>query len=292
MSNPPQVPSGPAARAGAITVGGDVTFGRLGFGAMRITGPGVWGRPVDPDACIAVLRRAVELGVTFLDTADSYGPGVSEALIATALHPYPDDLVIATKAGLLRDGPSQWRPSGDPAHLRRACEGSLRRLKLERIPLYQLHRIDPWIPVEESIGCLLELQAEGKIAHIGLSEVGVDEIEHVRTLAPVVSVQNRYNLADRTWDDVVDHCDATGLAFIAYFPLGTRGTAELAQPGTGLDAVAGVHDATPAQVALAWLLARSPSIVPIPGTSSVAHLEENVGGAAITLTPDDLAALA
>ncbi len=288
----PAVPSVPsAALAGSIAFGDDLVTTRLGFGAMRITGPGVWGEPADPAAAVAVLRRAVELGVQFIDTADSYGPEVSERLIAEALYPYPDQVVIATKGGFLRDGPGKWRPHGTPEHLRATCEASLTRLRLEQIPLYQLHRIDPKVPVEESLGALQELVAEGKIGRIGLSEVGVDELRRAQATAPIVSVQNRYNLLDRAWDEVVDVCDAEGLAFIAYFPLGTGGTAELGRPGSVVDEVARAHEATPAQVALAWLLARSPAIVPIPGTSSPEHLEENIGAAALRLTPDELASL-
>jgi aryl-alcohol dehydrogenase-like predicted oxidoreductase len=247
---------------------------------MRITGKGVWGEPQDPAAAIAVLRRAVELGVTLIDTADSYGPEVSERLIAAALRPYPRQLVLATKAGLDRPGPGRWTPNGRPAHLRAACEGSLRRLGLERIDLYQLHRIDPAVPLEDQIGTLRQLQEAGKIRHIGLSEVGVAEIERARRLVAIVSVQNRYNLADRQYEQVLDYCARERLAFLPWFPLAT-GT--LARAGGPVARVAEQLRATPAQVALAWLLRRSPVMLPIPGTASVKHLEENVGAALLQL---------
>ena len=255
---------------------------------MRITGTGIWGPPKDRKEAIAVLRRAVDLGVDLIDTADSYGPHVSEEIIAEALHPYPAGLVIATKAGLERPGPDQWEMNGRPEHLRKACEGSLKRLRLERIGLYQLHRIDPEVPAEDQIGTMRELQQEGKIAHVGLSEVGIGELEMARGIVPIVSVQNRYNLADRGSEDVLDHCEQIGVGFIPWFPLATG---KLAAPGGPLARVAARLKATPSQVAIAWLLARSPVMLPIPGTSSVAHLEENIGGALLELDETELRAL-
>ncbi len=278
-----------AAAAGTFELGGDLTVNRLGFGAMRITGRGVWGEPEDPEEARAVLRRAVELNINFIDTADSYGPEVSERLIGETLHPYPDGLVIATKAGLLRDGPGQWRPDGRPEHLREACEGSLRRLKLDRIDLYQLHRIDPRVPAEESLGALAELRDEGNIRHVGLSEVSVEEIRQAREIVPIASVQNRYNLTDRGSEDVLDFCEREGIGFIPWFPLAVG---DLARPGGPLDEIAARHDATPGQIALAWLLWRSPVMMPIPGTSSVAHLEENTAAASLELGEEELATLA
>ena len=255
---------------------------------MRITGKGVWGPPKDRTEAIAVLRRAVELGVDLIDTADSYGPDVSETLIAEALHPYPAGLVIATKAGFERPGPDRWDMNGRPDHLRRACEGSLKRLRLERIELYQLHRIDPKVPADDQIGTMRELQQEGKIAHVGLSEVSVAEIEMARKIVPIVSVQNKYNLVDRASEAVLDHCERSGIGFIPWFPLATGA---LAAPGGPLRRAAERLMATPSQVALAWLLARSPVMLPIPGTSSVAHLEENVGGALLELDEREVQAL-
>jgi pyridoxine 4-dehydrogenase len=278
-----------AAAAGTFDLGGGLTVNRLGFGAMRITGEGVWGEPEDPEEARAVLRRAVELDVNFIDTADSYGPDVSERLIRETLHPYPDGLVIATKAGLLRDGPGQWRPDGRPEHLREACEGSLRRLKLDRIDLYQLHRVDPQVPAAESLGTLAELRDEGKIRHVGLSEVGVEEIRQAREIVPIASVQNRYNLTDRGSEDVLDFCEREGIGFIPWFPLAVG---DLARPGGPLDEIAARHDVTPGQIALAWLLWRSPVMLPIPGTSSVAHLEENTAAASLELDEEELATLA
>jgi len=265
---------------GTFVLGGDLPVQRLGFGAMRITGRGVWGEPPDRAAAIALLHRVVQLGITLIDTADSYGPEVSERLIAAALHPYPQDLVIATKAGLDRPGPGKWTENGRPAHLRAACEGSLRRLKLERIDLFQLHRIDPAVAMEDQVGTLMRLQEEGKIQHIGLSEVSVADIERVRALAAIVSVQNRYNPVDRQYDEVVDYCERHAIAFLPWFPLGS-GT--LARAGSPLTRVAEQLRATPAQVALAWLLRRSPVMLPIPGTGSVAHLEENAAAARLAL---------
>jgi pyridoxine 4-dehydrogenase len=279
----------PTTVADVHVLGGDLPVRRLGYGAMRITGSGVWGEPPDPDGAKALLRRVLELGVNLIDTADSYGPEVSELLIADALHPYPTDLVIATKGGLLRDGPHQWRADCSPSHLRAACEASLRRLRLERIDLYQLHTVDAQVPIEESVGTLVELQEAGLVRHIGVCNVSVDELARARGVADVVSVQNRYNLADRGSDDVVDTCAREGLAFLPWFPLATGA---LAAPGGRLDQLAQAHNATAAQVALAWLLARSPTMLPIPGTSSIEHFEENMGAARLDLTPEDLAALA
>ncbi|MDX6301159.1 MAG: pyridoxine 4-dehydrogenase [Nocardioidaceae bacterium] len=259
----------------------------MGFGAMQITGAGIWGPPADRDGAISVLRRAVELGVDFVDTADSYGPYVSEELIREALHPY-EGVSIATKAGLLRTGPGEWHPLGRPEYLRQQAEMSLRRLGLEQIPLYQLHRVDPLVPLEESVGELAALQKEGKIRSIGLSEVDVPQIQAARAVAEIVSVQNRYNLADRAHEAVVDYCDAEGIAFIPWFPVATGA---LARPGGVLDGFSTAHGATPAQLALAWLLRRSPLMLPIPGTTSVAHLEENVAAVDVTLSDDEYAQL-
>ena len=278
----------PATRSGTFAIGGDLPVHRLGFGAMQITGAGVWGEPADPAEAIAVLRRAVELGIDLIDTADSYGPEVSERLIAEALHPYPAGLVIATKAGFQRPGPGVWVADGRPEHLRSACEGSLRRLRLERIDLYQLHRIDSKVALEDQIGALLDLQREGKIRHIGLSEVSVGEIEAVRRLAPVVSVQNRYNLVDRGSEEVLDYCDRESIGFIPWFPLATG---DLAKPGGPLAHVAERLGATPAQVATAWLLRKSPVMLPIPGTSKVKHLEENTAAALLDLDDSIMAEL-
>lgn len=268
----------PAATSGEFVIGGDLPVWRLGFGAMRITGKGIWGEPQDHDEAIRVLRRAVELGVNFIDTADSYGPGVSERLIGEALHPYTAGLVIATKAGFDRTGPDQWRMNGRPEHLRKACEGSLQRLKLERIDLYQLHRIDPAYPAEDQLGTLKDLQTQGKIRHIGLSEVTVAQIKHARTIVPIVSVQNRYSLADRAAEDVLEYCERENIGFIPWFPLGAG---ELATPGGKLARTAEEFKISTSQLALAWLLWRSPVMLPIPGTSRVNHLEENVATAAV-----------
>jgi pyridoxine 4-dehydrogenase len=264
-----------------FTIGGDLEVRRLGFGAMRITGPGIWGPPDDPDEARAVLRRAVELGVSLIDTADSYGPEVSENLIAEALHPYPDGLVIATKGGLRRSGPGQWPRDARPERLKECCDGSLRRLRLERIDLYQLHSPDAQVPLEDSLGALKELQDEGKIRHIGISNVSLEEFERARELVDVVTVQNRFNLFDRHSEDVLDACEEAGIGFIPWFPLAMG---DLARPGGPLDEVARAHGATPGQVATAWLLARSPAILPIPGTSSVEHLEENMAAAELRLS--------
>ncbi|MEU4638309.1 aldo/keto reductase [Micromonospora chalcea] len=279
----------PAKASGSYRIGGDLRVDRLGYGAMQLTGPGVWGDPKDPAEAVRVLRRAYELGVTFIDTADSYGPFVSELLIREALHPYADDLVIATKAGLTRSGPDDWRPVGRPEYLRQQCELSLRHLGLDCIPLYQLHRIDAKVPLADQLGELALLRQEGKIRHIGLSQVSVEQIEAAREIVPIVSVQNLYNLADRGAEDVLAHCERHDLAFIPWFPIATG---NLARPGGPLDAISTAHGATPAQLALAWLLRRSPVMLPIPGTSSLAHLEENVAAAEVELTDDEFEALA
>jgi pyridoxine 4-dehydrogenase len=271
-----------------FTLGGDLKIRRLGFGAMRITGPGIWGEPKDKNEAIAVLRRTVDLGINFIDTADAYGPEVSERLIAEALYPYPQDLVIATKGGLLRGGPDNWYPNGRPEHLRATLEGSLKRLRLDHIDLYQLHRIDPAVPAEESLGTLAQMQQEGKIRHIGLSEVNAEQLAQAQKIVSVVSVQNMYNLTNRNWESIVDVCEQENIGFIPWFPLAVG---ELAKPGGKLDAIAKAHAATPAQVALAWLLRRSPVILPIPGTGSVAHLEENMKGAEIELSQEEYTAL-
>lgn len=269
-------------------MGGDLPVVRLGFGAMRLTGDGIWGEPSDPDECVRVLRRAVELGVTFIDTADSYGPFVSEQLIRRALHPYPDDVVIATKAGLTRHGPGVWRALGRPEYLRQQCELSLRHLGVERIDLYQLHRIDRQVPVEDQIGELVALQGEGKIRHIGLSEVTVDQLDLVAGMTTVATVQNRYNVADREAEPLLEVCEARGIGFIPWYPMASG---DLARPGGPLDAIARDHGATPSQLALAWLLRRSPVTLPIPGTSRVAHLDENVAAAGIELSDEEMSRL-
>jgi pyridoxine 4-dehydrogenase len=276
-----------AAAAGTISIGDDLSVNRLGFGAMRITGPGIWGPPADHDEAVQVLRRAVELGVDFIDTADSYGPEVSEELIAEALAPYPEGLVIATKGGFLRPGPNQWKTDGRPEHLRAVCEGSLARLRLEQIPVYQFHRPDPTVPLEDSVGELVALRDEGKIRHIGLSNVDVAQFERASALTPIVSVQNRYNPSDRATEPLIELAGTRGFAFIPWAPVGGY------RPGAGegLAAVAKRLGASRVQVAIAWQLARSPQMLPIPGTSSVAHLEENVAAAAIELSDDDLALL-
>jgi len=271
-----------ASSAGSVALGGEVSAHRLGFGAMRLTGEGIWGPPKNRGEAIAVLRRAAELGVTFIDTADSYGPHVSEELIAEALSPYPKDLVIATKGGWNRPGPNQWTHDATPAHLRKAVEGSLKRLRLERIDVYQLHCPDPIVSLEDSVGTLAQLKSEGKIRLVALSNVTQEHIERARRIVPIVSVQNRYSFADREWDYVVDYCERNGIAFIPWFPLGAGRVA-----GQILDQVARAHQATPHQVAIAWLLKRSLIMLPIPGTSSVKHLEENVSASSLQLNDEE-----
>jgi pyridoxine 4-dehydrogenase len=275
-----------AAAAGTVTLG-DLTVNRMGFGAMRVCGPQVWGPPKDRGAAHAVLRRAVELGVNFFDTADSYGPHVDEELIAEALHPYPSGLVIGTKGGLLRPRPSAWEPCGTPEHLRQAIDGSLRRLRLERIDLYQLHAPDPRVPFEESVGTLADAQRAGKIRHVGLSNVTVRQLDQARRICPIVSVQNEYNLGDRASEDVLAACERLGIAFLPWYPLGAGAVLTRA----GVKKAAARLKATPAQVALAWLLAKSPRMLPIPGTANLAHLEENVAAARLRLSAADLALL-
>lgn len=284
--------SQPAAASGTFSIGGELTVHRLGFGAMRITGKGIWGEPADRAEAIAVLRKALDLGINFIDTADSYGPYVSEDLIREALHPYPAGLVIATKAGLLRTGPDQWTPLGRPEYLRQECEMSLRRMKLERIDLFQLHRIDPKVPAEEQFGLLRDLQREGKVRFIGLSEVSVANIQAARRVISVVTVQNLYNMTNRKSENVLDYCARESIGFIPWFPLATG---ELAKPGGMLQRVAEKLGATASQVALAWLLKKSPVMLPIPGTSSVKHLEENTAAATLRLdasTMEELGAIA
>ncbi len=278
----------PARQSGTFTIGGTTTVHRLGFGSMQLTGPGVWGPPRDREEAVAVLRRAVELGVDFIDTADAYGPFVAEELIRDALHPYPDELVIATKVGLTRAGPGDWRPVGRPEYLRQQVHLCLRHLRLDRIELMQLHRIDPQVPLEDQVGELAALRDEGKIRHIGLSEVTVAELTAARQVAPIVTVQNRFNLTDRSAEDLLDHAEAAGIGFIPWFPLATG---ELAKSGGSLDRLATELDATPAQLALAWLLARSPALLPIPGTSTVSHLEDNLAAAEIHLEPEQFETL-
>jgi pyridoxine 4-dehydrogenase len=275
-----QTPTLSAAAAGTVKLGSDLSVNRLGFGAMRVTGSDIWGEPKDVDRARRLIRRAVELGVNFIDTADSYGPGVSERIIAEALHPYPPDLVIGTKGGLTRPAPSAWERDASPAHLRRACEGSLRRLRLEQIHVYQLHAIDSRVPLEDSLGELVKLQQEGKIKHIGVSNFTVADLQRAAKIATIVSVQNRYNASDRRYDDVIDYCEAQKIAFIPWYPLaagehaGTSATPEL-------EKIARQHKITKAQAAIAWLLARSPIMLPIPGTSSINHLEENIAAASV-----------
>ena len=276
-----------ASLAGSISLGGKVSVHRLGYGAMRLTGDGIWGPPKDRKAALAVLRRAVELGVNFIDTADSYGPGISEELIAEALFPYSNDLVIATKGGWIRPGANQWTHDASPEHLRNAIEGSLKRLRLDRIEVYQLHAPDPVVSFETSVETLAELQKEEKIHFVGLSNVTREHIERARKIVPIVSVQNRYSFADREWDYVVDHCERNGIAFIPWFPLGAGKVA-----GEILNRVARAHQSAPLQVALAWLLQRSPIMLPIPGTSSVEHLEENIRSASLPLTQEEYQELA
>ena len=281
-----------AAAAGQITLGGDLTVNRLGFGAMRITGPGVWGDPPDVSAAVRLLRRAVHLGVNFIDTADAYGPQVSENLLARALYPYPPDLVIATKGGMVRPGPGAWNRDGRPAHLRAACEASLKRLRIERIAVYQLHAPDPAVPIEESIGELVRLRAEGKIRHIGVSNVTVDELERCERLAPVVSVQNRYNLEERRAEDVLQHCAARRIAFLPWAPLGSGRQATQPERQRTLADVARRRQISTGQAGLAWLLQHADMMLPIPGTASMAHLEENIAAAAVRLSPEELSELA
>lgn len=276
----------PAAAAGTVGVGGDLTVNRMGFGAMRVTGDGVWGPPKDPDACRAVLRRAVELGVNFIDTADSYGPEVSEQLVAESLAPYADDLVIATKGGQARPGPGKWVPDGRPEHLRRACESSLRRLRLEQIPLYQLHRVDPAVPLADSVGALAALRDEGKIRHIGISNVSEEELRQATSIVPIVSVQNQFNVTDRTSEEVLAVCETENICFIPWRPVDGGTLAS----GTVAD-IARAHGRTPTQVALAWLLGRSPVILPIPGTASVDHLAENIAAASLQLSAEEITSL-
>jgi aryl-alcohol dehydrogenase-like predicted oxidoreductase len=273
--------------AGTVTLGGELTVNRLGYGAMRLTGAGIWGPPKDRAGALAVLRRAVELGVNFIDTADSYGPDVSEELIAEALAPYPKDLVIATKGGWIRPGPGLWAHDATPDHLRKAVEGSLKRLRRARIDVYQLHIPDPIVSLEASVGTLAELQSEGKIRLIGLSNVTREHIERARKIVPIVSVQNRYSFADREWDYVVDYCEQNGIAFIPWFPLGAGKAAQQT-----VQRIADAHRAKPMQVALAWLLRRSPLMLPIPGTSSVEHLEENMLGGSLRLTDEEFSEMA
>jgi pyridoxine 4-dehydrogenase len=272
----------PAAAAGTLTIGGDLTVNRMGFGAMRLTGKGIWGPPNDSARAVRVLQEAVELGVNFIDTADSYGPHVAEELIAEALHPYPG-LVIATKGGLERPGPDRWVENGRPEYLREQIKGSLRRLRLERIDLWQLHRIDPKVPAQEQFEAVRQFQQEGLIRHVGLSEVSIHDIERARKVLPIVSVQNRYNVTDRAWEKEVDYCAHEGIAFIPWFPLSAG-----ALDSDGLHRVAQRHGATVYQVALAWLLARSPAMLVIPGTSSVEHLQQNVSAAELRLTDRDI----
>ena len=274
-----------AAAAGTIDVGGDLTVNRLGFGAMRITGSGIWGEPPRREQAIATLRRVVELGVNFIDTADSYGPSVSEELIAEALHPYPDDLVIATKGGLVRPGPNRWDADGRPEHLREACEGSLRRLRLEQIPLYQLHRPDPAVPLADSVGAIAELKNEGKIRHVGVSNVSEAELREAQKIVPIVSVQNRYNVTDRRSQSLIDLCEQDDMIFLPWAPI------QETERRVAVAAAAENHGVTERQVVLAWLLAISPAIVPIPGTGSPGHAEENVAAAALELSPQEIRAI-
>jgi pyridoxine 4-dehydrogenase len=274
-----------AAAAGTIDVGGDLTVNRLGFGAMRITGPGIWGDPVDRDQAIATLRRVVELGVNFIDTADSYGPEVSETLIAEALHPYPVDLVVATKGGLTRQGPNQWEADGRPEHLREVCESSLRRLRMDQIPLYQFHRPDPAVPLAESLGVIAELKNEGKIRHVGLSNVSESQLREAQAILPIVSVQNRYNVSDRRSESMIDLCEQEQLVFLPWAPI------QETDKNVPVRVAAERHGVTQHQVVLAWLLATSPQVLPIPGTGSPQHAEENIAAASIELTPDEVLAI-
>jgi aryl-alcohol dehydrogenase-like predicted oxidoreductase len=270
----------PATKAGEFRIGGKVAIARLGFGAMRLTGKGIWGEPKDRDEALRVLRRAIELGINFIDTADSYGPEVSERLIAEALYPYPSDLLIATKAGFDRPGPDRWVENGKPEHLRAACEGSLRRLRVDQIALLQLHRIDPKVPADDQLGTLRDLQTEGKVRYVGLSEVSVAQIEHARTMVPIVTVQNRYSITDQAHNDVLEYSEQAGIGFIPWFPLASG---KLTGPGSAIAKTAEKYKITTSQLALAWLLWRSPVMIPIPGTSQVPHLEENVRAASLKL---------
>ncbi len=274
-----------AAAAGTIDVGGDLTVNRMGFGAMRITGSGIWGDPPSREQAITTLRRVVELGVNFIDTADSYGPSVSEELIAAALHPYPDDLVIATKGGLTRPGPNRWDADGRPSHLREACEGSLRRLKLEQIPLYQFHRVDPRVPLADSLGTIAELKNEGKIRHVGVSNVTEDQLRAAQQILPVVSVQNRFNVTDRQSQPLIDLCEQASLVFLPWAPI------QQTERRVAVAAAAEKHGVTDRQIVLAWLLAISPAIMPIPGTRSPEHAEENIAAASIELSPEEIRAI-
>jgi len=278
-----------AAASGSFEIGGELTVNRLGFGSMQLTGDGVWGHPEDPTEAVRVLRRAVELGVNLIDTADAYGPVVAEQLIREALYPYAGDVVVATKAGLTRQGPGVWTPVGHPAYLRQQCELSLRNLGLERIGLFQLHRIDPDVPLEEQVGELKALQDEGKIAHIGLSEVSVEELQAAQRVAPIATVQNLYNLTQRDAEPLLDYCEQQQIGFIPWFPLATG---KLSEPGGPLAEISQRSGHSPSQLALAWLLKRSPVMLPIPGTSSVAHVEENIAAALIELSDEDFEALA
>jgi pyridoxine 4-dehydrogenase len=283
----------PAAAAGTLPIGDDLVINRMGFGAMRITGPDIWGEPKDPAEARRVLHRALDLGVNFFDTADAYGPNVSELLIGSTLYPYPRGLVIGTKGGLTRPSAGEWTPDGRPAHLREACEASLKRLKLARIDLYQFHRIDPNVPLEDSVGELARLQKEGKIRHVGVSNFNVEQLARARKIVPVVSVQNRYNVADRASEDVLQVCAREGIAFIPWAPIARGSSDRLEQnaSGKGLEAVAQARGVSVLQLAIAWLLAKSPAMLPIPGTSSVAHLEENVGAAQLQLSAAEMTAI-
>ncbi len=274
-----------AAAAGTIEIGGDLTVNRLGFGAMRITGRGIWGEPPSREQAIATLRRVVELGVNFIDTADSYGPSVSEELIAEALHPYPDDLVIATKGGMVRPGPNRWGPDGRPEHLREACEGSLRRLRLDQIPLYQLHRPDPRVPLAESVGALAELKDEGKIRHVGLSNVTEDQYQEAERIVPIVSIQNRFNVNDRQSQPLIDLCEQEGMVFLPWAPV------QQAERRVAVAAAARIHGVTEHQVVLAWMLAISPAMLPRPGTGNPAHAEQNIAAASLELSRDEIEAI-
>jgi pyridoxine 4-dehydrogenase len=283
-----EVSDQPAAAAGTLTLGGDLGVRRIGYGAMRITGSGIFGEPPDPEASKAVLRTAIELGVNFIDTAESYGPEVSERLIAEALHPYPEGLVIATKGGLPRTDDGGWYPDGRPEHLRESCEGSLRRLRLDRIDVYQLHRVDPNVRLEESVGALAQLRSEGKVRHVGLSNISEEQLDRAREIVPIVSIQNRYSLAERDDDAMVDRCERDELAYIPWYPLAAGRVAENSGPR---ERVAAAHGATAAQISLAWLLHRSPAMLPIPGTNSIDHLEEDVAAEALELTDEEFDAL-